>query len=312
MRATTFSTPKVSRATRAVMMLELSPVLTAAKACGPLDAGLGAACRGRSRCRSSSCPAKSGPSRRKATPSRSITATAWPLLEPVRQRRPDPAAAHDHDVHGARCRLAVRTATSPKRYTCVQAGPSRRWLLWPASAKRFFLGPPAAQRPPRRDRCCRSGWRCPSSPATRCPRWPTPPRRSCVVLTLGGLAYLHFTPYLAAAVFVLLDRGGGVLPAAGARLPVRRRRLRGGAQEPRAGPPASSSRARCWSTTCSPWRCRSRRRRQHHLRVPGAGPVPGADGLGFVGAAHGDEPARGARRPARSSPCRRTRSSPAS
>ena len=34
------STPKVSRATRAARMLELSPLLTAAKACGPLDAGL--------------------------------------------------------------------------------------------------------------------------------------------------------------------------------------------------------------------------------------------------------------------------------
>ena len=39
MRATTCSTPNVSRATRAARMLELSPLLTAAKA-GALDAGL--------------------------------------------------------------------------------------------------------------------------------------------------------------------------------------------------------------------------------------------------------------------------------
>ena len=35
MRATTFSTPKVSRATRAAMMLLLSPELTAANAPAP-------------------------------------------------------------------------------------------------------------------------------------------------------------------------------------------------------------------------------------------------------------------------------------
>ncbi len=40
MRATTFSTPKVSRATRAAMMLELSPLLTAAKAACLADTGL--------------------------------------------------------------------------------------------------------------------------------------------------------------------------------------------------------------------------------------------------------------------------------
>ena len=44
-------------------------------------------------------------------------------------------------------------------------------------------------------------------------------------------------------------RRGAVLPAERARLPQRRRRLRGRHQEPRARPTACWSPARCWSTT---------------------------------------------------------------
>ena len=74
MRATTLSTPNVSRATRAEMMLELSPLLTAAKA--PALAIPASIRVVRSNPIPVTCrPRKSGPRRRNASGSWSITAT---------------------------------------------------------------------------------------------------------------------------------------------------------------------------------------------------------------------------------------------
>ena len=99
MRATTCWTPKVSRATRAAMMLELSPLLTAAKAPAESTPASSSVCRSKPR-PVTWRPPKSGPSRRKASGSWSMTAT----LCPISSRRAgdggaDPAAAHDDHVH---------------------------------------------------------------------------------------------------------------------------------------------------------------------------------------------------------------------
>src|SRR3954447_15600700 len=78
MRATTCCTPKVSRATRALMMLELSPLLTAANAPAESMPASSSVCRSKPR-PVTWRPAKSGPSLRKASGSWSITATLWPM-----------------------------------------------------------------------------------------------------------------------------------------------------------------------------------------------------------------------------------------
>src|SRR4029450_11088639 len=93
MRATTLSTPKASRTQRADKMLELSPLDTAAN---PSASSMPASS---STARSKPTPltvlpAKSGPSRRKDSKSRSITATVWPrfsrLLARLDPTRPQP------------------------------------------------------------------------------------------------------------------------------------------------------------------------------------------------------------------------------
>src|SRR3954466_277879 len=93
MRATTFSTPNVSRATRAEMMLELSPLETAAKACASsMPASMSVS---RSKPTPVICrPWKSAPSRRNDPASWSTTATEWPaasrLCAMVDPTRPQP------------------------------------------------------------------------------------------------------------------------------------------------------------------------------------------------------------------------------
>ena len=101
MRATTFSIPNVSRATRAEMTLELSPLLTAAKADGPLDAGLdeGVAVEADA---GHPLPGEVGAEAAEgvavAVDDGDRVATA---LEPAAERRPDATTSHDHDVHRA-------------------------------------------------------------------------------------------------------------------------------------------------------------------------------------------------------------------
>ena len=99
MRATTFSTPKVSRATRAEMMLLLSPLLTAAKACARSMPASTRVSRSNPT-PVTRCPANSAGSRRKALGVPVDDGHGVPsALEALRQGRADPAAAHDHDVH---------------------------------------------------------------------------------------------------------------------------------------------------------------------------------------------------------------------
>ena len=111
--------------------------------------------------------------------------------------------------------------------------------------------------------CCPSASRCRCSPATRCPRWPTPRTRSSSCCRSPARRRTSGPWKIGIAVAARDAHGGGVLPAERARLPERRRRLRGRDRQPRPQRRASPSPARCWSTTCSPWRCRSRRAPQY-------------------------------------------------
>src|SRR5829696_3872498 len=93
MRATTRSTPNVSRATRAAMMLELSPLETAANASARSMPAVVRMSRSKPMPVTVS-PWKSAPSRRKASVFTSITATVWPrfsrLCARVEPTRPQP------------------------------------------------------------------------------------------------------------------------------------------------------------------------------------------------------------------------------
>ncbi|SHY79742.1 Uncharacterised protein [Mycobacteroides abscessus subsp. abscessus] len=79
MRATTRSTPKVSRAARAEMMFELSPEDTAANAWARSIPARKRTSRSKPMPTMRS-PANSGPSRLNAAASLSMIATSWPIL----------------------------------------------------------------------------------------------------------------------------------------------------------------------------------------------------------------------------------------
>src|SRR3954447_374645 len=83
MRATTWVTPNVSRATRAAMMFELSPEETAAKASARWMPAAVITSRSKP-VPTTSWPWKSLPSRRNAWGSRSTTATSWPSRSSAR------------------------------------------------------------------------------------------------------------------------------------------------------------------------------------------------------------------------------------
>ena len=91
--------PNVSRATRAAMMLELSPLETAAKRVGAADAGLLQDLLVEAQA-GDLVAVEAGPSRRNASglavdDGDGVVA----VLEAAGERRADAAAAHDHDVH---------------------------------------------------------------------------------------------------------------------------------------------------------------------------------------------------------------------
>ena len=284
MRATTCWTPKVSRATRALMMLELSPLLTAAKAPAVSMPASSRVCRSKPS-PVTWRPANSGPSRRKASGSWSMTATLWPtsssrraMAEPTRpqpitttctksSRRsvaPAPSArayrARSYTRATARPRGATgatslsRAGRAARRAARRRRRPYHRRRAQPVRPR---TTPEAARPRPRRSAATALGESLLSkrlalpifaSDALSSVAYAT--QEILIVLTLGGTAYLYLAPWLAAGVVVLLITRGAVLPAGGARLPVRRRRLRGRDEEPRAVRRRSSWPARCWSTTC--------------------------------------------------------------
>ena len=241
-------------------MLELSPLLTAAKA---------SAC---------SMPASISVSRSKPTP---VTVLAGEVVaEPAErarvlvddrdavlaahqlqgERRADAAAAHDDDVHertisatragGPRatlhtlCAHATRPCDAPRR---VRILPLVALLTASAQAADHRQPDVVASRPG--TRCCAKRLALPifASDALSSVAYAT--QEILLVLTVGGTAFLYLAPWVALARRRADGGGGRVLPAAGAGLPDRRRRLRGRDARTSASRPAWSSPARCSSTT---------------------------------------------------------------
>src|SRR4051812_2060745 len=255
MRATTCWTPKVSRATRALMMLELSPLLTAANAPAESIPASSSVCRSKPR-PVTWRPAKSGPSRRKASGSWSITATLCPIsssrramAEPTRPhpitttcttssrrvrgagRRP-PALSPGAKLHPAAAADRLRRPVFLRREGCagqrrhrVSQRPYDRRVPTLSDLgqlpKRLVLG-----RPVRSDRAGESllpkrlALPIFASDALSSVAYAT--QEILIVLTLGGVAYLYLAPWLAAGVVVLLTtvvlsyrQGGPAYPSGG-------------------------------------------------------------------------------------------------
>ena len=188
-------TPKVSRATRAEMMLELSPLETAAKAsAGSMprvdeDVAVEADAGHREAGEVGAQPAE----RVRVLVDDGHRVPARP--PGCGRGRADPAAAHDHDVHSAlplsdprprmpvsstpQSRIGPRTAghRPVRRVSTIgaEAVPSPPCQRCPTShlPKRLVLG--RAVRSAGWATPCPSGSRCRSSPPTAAPRWPTPP-----------------------------------------------------------------------------------------------------------------------------------------
>src|SRR4051794_9099895 len=236
MRATTCCTPKVSRATRALMMLELSPLLTAANAPAESMPASSRVCRSKPR-PVTWRPAKSAPSRRKAPGSWSITATLWPafsrrraIAEPTRPqpitttctcvsrmllragavRRAFPGAKlHPGHARGGRSGSAthpVARGTAGRRHGLPRRPYHRavpRLSDLGQLPKRLVLG-----RPVRSDRVGESllpkrlALPIFASDALSSVAYAT--QEILIVLTLGGVAYLYLAPWIAVAVVVLL------------------------------------------------------------------------------------------------------------
>src|SRR3954447_1426694 len=235
MRATTCWTPKVSRATRALMMLELSPLLTAAKAPAESMPASSRVCRSKPS-PVTWRPAKSGPSRRNASGSWSITATLWPtssrrraMAEPT---RPQPITTtctcfSRSSARGPDNRVSPAAKLHPLRGRAAATAPALAAVAWDTTErrrdrprrpydravpslsdlgqipKRLVLG-----RPVRSDRVGESllpkrlALPIFASDALSSVAYAT--QEILIILTLGGVAYLYLAPWLAAAVVVLL------------------------------------------------------------------------------------------------------------
>ena len=125
--------------------------------------------------------------------------------------------------------------------------------------KRLLVGRALSQRAARRDPAAQAHRAAGVRLATRCRPTRTPPRRSCSSSRSAGPRCYTYAPWVAADGRGRLLRRGRVLPAERARLPERRRRLRGRHHQPRAAGRRVRGVARCSSTTSSPSPCRSRR-----------------------------------------------------
>ena len=159
------------------------------------------------------------------------------VLEAAGQRRADPAAAHDHDVHAAN---AYRAASG--RRGC---GSGRRAVALPLVgvgdvSKRILLG--------RKLRSSQLGETLlpkrialPVFASDALSSVAYAPDEIFIMLSLAGAsAYVWSWKIGIAVAVVMLDRRR-VVPAERARLPERRRRLRGRHGQPRRRPPASPS-----------------------------------------------------------------------
>src|SRR6478672_3240624 len=154
MRATTCWIPKVSRATRAAMMLELSPLDTAAKASARRMPAFSRAALSKPEPVTLS-PLKPGPSRRKASGSLSMTETVWLRSSRLRARvdptRPQPmiTTCTEETLHAADPRQST-ARHGPARFgsSLSARGCRRRFQADPAGAQAAELpagGDAAAQ-----------------------------------------------------------------------------------------------------------------------------------------------------------------------
>src|SRR3954463_14822998 len=243
MRATTCGTPKVSRATRALMMFELSPLLTAANAPAESMPASSSVCRSKPR-PVTWRPPKSGPSRRKASGAWSITATLWPMSSSRRAMaeptRPQPITTTcTLSLPGTSGAVLTGRALQAAMLVPGRPGPGRGGgapppgggggPLWcrprpvgphrvprrpyhrrvPSLSdlgqlpKRLLLG-----RPVRSDRVGESllpkRLALPIFASDALSSVAYATQEILIVLTLGGTAYLYLTPWLAAGVIVLL------------------------------------------------------------------------------------------------------------
>ena len=257
MRATTCSTPNVSRATRAEMMLELSPLDTAANA-----------------------PARSIPASIRtllvesdADDLLAVEVGAEPAerlrvlvdhgdrvaeaLHRGRERRPHPAAAHDHHVHDQASSGCSSTAFGWCQHEPTggysDPGDATAYALHRAQAR--IRGEALAGRTPfRTDRLAHTllpkRIALPVFASDAMSSVAYAPEEILLTLSVAGVAAYMYSPWIALVGGRADDRRGRLLPAERARLPVRRRRLRGGDGQPRAASGAWWWRARCSSTTC--------------------------------------------------------------
>ena len=194
-----------------------------------------------------------------------MTATVWPRSSSAAgQRGADPATSHDDDVHvcpshevAPRTVAAARMVTAwhdatrdgrPVRAAVIDVPQRLRWrrswsslpawaseisasgCCWGASSAAPSWGRP----------CSRSGSRCRSSPATRCRRVGYAPDEIFLTLSVGGLACYSCSWKIGIAVALVMLAVIASYRQNVHAYPVRRRRLRGRDDQPRAARPGST------------------------------------------------------------------------
>src|SRR5215468_10404072 len=284
MRAITFCTPNVSRATRAEMILELSPLLTAANASASSIFAATSVSRSKPR-PVTVVPRKPSPRRRNASGLMSMTATLWPRLS-------------------SWCASDEPTRPHPMITTCT-AGTSPFCAMWPRGPAAATLhNRPTCRRPPSRHgavSCTRERYDAGRQAAGHRQPGALGPHGACAASETAGAAYLCQRRTVErglrhAGDLARADRrwdrvsvphavdcpcGGRtdgdsrrLVPPTGTRLPDRWRRLRGRHQEHR--PPGRCDRGeRAAGGLCDDGGgVGVVRRGQHHLRGAVAGPAP--------------------------------------
>ena len=203
MRATTFSTPNVSRATRAARMFELSPLLTGGERVRVLDAGGDERVAVEADAGDRLARRSEVPSRRNADGVWSMTATEWPLRpEGAGERRPDAAASHDHEVHRRDATPSARPERASGRAPVATArrGPAADGLSGERSA--YSVVVPVSDR---RSSACSSDAR---SAATSSGDTLLPKRIALPIFASDALSSVAYAPD---EILLMLALAGGAL-----------------------------------------------------------------------------------------------------
>ena len=268
MRATTRSMPNVSRATRAMRMFELSPLVTAATATACSMPASTQAVAVEADPGDRSVPVKPVPSRAKASGRLSMTATVWPPAgQAAGERGAHPAAADDTTCTLTRPPPVWRAhdPTPAPALRCAGAVAERASAPVPESGRPYVLDDEAA--PDRAtDRLARRSTTSGSPRSSRLPVFASDAISSTayateeilLVLVPAGPARRPSTTSSRSpsSSCVLLAIVVTQLPPDDLRLPERRRLLHRVAARTSARRRPSWPARRCSSTTCSPWPCR--------------------------------------------------------